>query len=142
MSDGPVKPMETPQSATVLVIDDEPMVLSTLGRTLRQAGFQVITAPSGTEAVKVVRETRLAPDIALLDMTIADLASSQVVAELKRANRTVRILLISGYPPDDAAQGVFSAGVDGYLPKPFSPEILERRIREMLHQRRPEPTPQ
>jgi len=141
MNEWPVNPTDTQGDVAVLLIDDEPLVLSTLGRILRQSGYRVIAVPTGAEAVRLVKEKCFQPDVVLLDMTIGDLPADRIVAELKRSRPAIRVLLISGYPLDDGATEVIAMGAHGYLQKPFSHDALQQRIRELLRQPRTESTP-
>jgi len=142
MNEGHVNSVDTQGDVAVLLIDDEPLVLSTLGRILRQSGYRVIAVPTGAEAVRLVKEKCFQPDVVLLDMTIGDLPADTIVAELKQAEPSIRVLLISGYPLDDGATEVIDVGAHGYLQKPFSPDTLQQRIRELCHQPCTEKKPQ
>ena len=142
MNEEPVNSTDAQGDVAILLIDDEPLVRSTLGKILRYSGYRVAAVPTGAEAVRLVKEKRFQPDVVLLDMTIADLAAHTIVAELKQSRPSVRVVLISGYPLDDGAAEVIAMGADGYLQKPFSPDTLQQRIRELCPQPHPERKPQ
>jgi len=118
--------------ATILVIDDDPLVLSTIGKMLTLAGYRVIVAESASQALDIARTTEGNVDLALLDLTIPDLPAKRLVAGLKESRPQMRVLLTSGYPLGDAAAQILSAGADGFIQKPFALEKLAGKIHEVL----------
>ncbi|UCG15884.1 MAG: response regulator [Phycisphaerales bacterium] len=117
---------------TILVIDDDPLVLSTIGKMLTLAGYGVIVAQSASQALNIARTTEENVDLALLDLTIPGLPAERVVAGLKESSPQMRVLLTSGYPLGDAAPQVLSAGADGFIQKPFALDKLAGKIDELL----------
>lgn len=92
----------------------------------------MITAQNGQEAVELFREH--APKIAavVLDVTMPGLGGVEAIVEIRKIRPDVRILLFSGYSEADVA-GRFRGGeVDGFLQKPYEPDALVRKLRELL----------
>jgi PAS domain S-box-containing protein len=125
-------------SETVLVVEDEPSVrrLAVLG--LRAQGYSVLEAPDGFRALELARVT---PGIDLLvsDVAMPGLSGPDLVERLREVSPDTRALLMSGHPeavvlpPDLAARNL------PFLPKPFTPERLARKVREVLDGVRPTP---
>jgi PAS domain S-box-containing protein len=132
--DGPV-----PQGAeTVLLAEDDAAVRSLTARILRSAGYSVLTASDGDEAVEVFRASQRVIDLVLLDGVMPK-KSGREVYEVISAMRPTAVLFISGYSAASLPPA-FLAGEDlSVLPKPYSPDVLLRRIRELLDKHRRTP---
>ena len=119
-------------SAVVLVADDDPDILSLVALRLERAGYQVLRAKDGEEAV----QTALArtPDLALLDVMMPKLDGYQVTEELRANSSTMHmpvILLTARVQEADVARGI-EAGADDYVKKPFSTQELRARVQAVL----------
>ncbi len=113
----------------VLVADDEQRITKLVAATLREEQFRVITADSGTEAVRMADELR--PDIALLDVLLPDLDGIEVMRQL-RESRPIPVILLTGISSaTDKARGL-DLGADDYIAKPFHPDELAARVRAVL----------
>lgn len=116
----------------VLVVDDEPDITGLLAYHLAKAGYRVITAVNGSEALKSVREQR--PDLVVLDLMLPGLSGYDVLAELRRREdtREVGVILLTARKEEvDRIKGL-SLGADDYLAKPFSPPELVLRVGAVL----------
>ena len=117
----------------VLVVDDEPDMLTTYRSLLEGAGFSVFCAGSAQEAVSAAAESR--PDIILSDVSMPDTDGKALVARHKadRSTAAVPVVLMSGAYKEEADQAEgLEAGADDYLPKPASPRLLAARLRAVL----------
>ena len=113
----------------VLVADDELRITKLVAATLREEQFRVITAESGTEAIRLADELR--PDIALLDILLPDLDGIEVMRQL-RESRPIPVILLTGITSaTDKARGL-DLGADDYIAKPFHPDELAARVRAVL----------
>jgi two-component system cell cycle sensor histidine kinase/response regulator CckA len=121
------QPRERPQPS-ILLVDDEPLVLSTLSDMLQHLGFRVIAAPDGTAALELAAAPHGNADVALLDLTLSEPDSRAVLERLKQAQPSIRVLLTSGYPPDDRTRRLLAAGADGFVQKPFRLATLQEHI--------------
>ncbi|NIL81567.1 response regulator [Rhodococcoides kroppenstedtii] len=122
-----------PDSATVLVVDDDADVLASLERGLRLSGFTVITAPDGAVALDLVEARR--PDVVVLDMNMPVLDGSGVVSALRARGNEVPVCVLSARSSVDDRIAGLEAGADDYLTKPFVLAELVARINAMLRRR-------
>jgi two-component system, NtrC family, response regulator AtoC len=104
-------------SYSVLVVDDEELTLRTVSRGLRQEGFDVFTASSGEDALKVFAEEQ--PDLTLLDIVLPGIDGVEVLRRMKQANHAAIILMMSAYHMVDRAVEAMKLGAYDYLIKPF-----------------------
>ncbi|MCJ0976904.1 response regulator transcription factor [Rhodococcus sp. ARC_M12] len=125
---------ESPSApATVLVVDDDADVLSSLQRGLRLSGFTVITASDGAEALGVV--SRSMPDAIVLDINMPVLDGASVVTALRAMGNDIPICVLSARSSVDDRIAGLESGADDYLTKPFVLAELVARIRAMLRRR-------
>ncbi|OZD33171.1 DNA-binding response regulator [Rhodococcus sp. 06-1477-1B] len=125
---------ESPSTpATVLVVDDDTDVLSSLQRGLRLSGFTVITASDGAEALGVV--SRTSPDAIVLDINMPVLDGASVVTALRAMGNDIPICVLSARSSVDDRIAGLESGADDYLTKPFVLAELVARIRAMLRRR-------
>lgn len=121
-----------PLGETILVVEDEEVVRSLAERILRRRGYQVLSAAGGQEALEVAEGAPFALDLVLSDVVMPGMSGPETVAELVRRGHRCRVLYMSGYTDDHLdPYGVSRHGID-FLPKPFDPEALLRRVRETL----------
>lgn len=122
-----------PDTATVLIVDDDADVLSSLQRGLRLSGFTVITAVDGAQALSVVSQR--APDVVVLDINMPVLDGASVVKALRAMGNDVPICVLSARSSVDDRISGLESGADDYLTKPFVLAELVARIRAMLRRR-------
>ena len=118
---------------TVLVVEDEPALRHLAQGILKSRGYNVLTAPNGQDALRVVRENSGPPLRLVITDVIMPRMGGKVMAEwLKVTYPDLKILFTSGYTEDAIAHhGVLEGGVD-FLPKPYTPGNLARKVREIL----------
>lgn len=116
----------------VLCADDDEDILSLVALRLERAGFEVVRAADGEEAVRVAQEHR--PALAVLDVMMPKRTGYEVLAQL-RADHSLRemkvILLSARVQESDVSRGI-DAGADAYLPKPFKAQELVAKVEELL----------
>ena len=112
--------------ARVLIADDVPEVLQLLGDSLREFGYEVMTATTGAEAIDAVFVFH--PDVILVDMKMPGLSGLKVLDVLRRAGMTVPVILISAQPPR-ALEGFFAT-----IRKPFQLDTVVRAVGEAVRQ--------
>jgi CheY-like chemotaxis protein len=117
---------------TVVVVEDEPAVRALMVRVLRRAGYTVLEAADGNEAVQVVRERRDKVDLLLTDVVMPQMDGRILASLLLDVYPDLRVLYVSGYATDVLARhGVEWGGVE-LLQKPFTGAALANRVREVL----------
>jgi len=116
---------------TVLVVEDEDVVRALALRVLSQAGYTVLEASSGDEALAVCAGYDGPIDLVLTDVVMPGLSGADVLAEATRLRPDARCLVMSGYP-DEAVRGRGVPPATELLPKPFAPATLVRRVRDVL----------
>jgi DNA-binding response OmpR family regulator len=123
---------ETP---LVLVADDEEDIRALVAFRLKRAGYEVITAADGAEALTLAT-TRL-PDLVVLDMMMPKATGLEVTRSLRELDETkdIPVILLTARAQEaDVARG-FEAGADDYVKKPFSPQDLQLRVQALLERR-------
>ena len=115
----------------VLVVDDEPGIGRVLGIKLRLSGYDVITTTSGAEAIELTRTKK--PDVILLDLLMPDVSGMDVLTRV-RSFSTVPIIIFTGRP--EIADLAIKQGANDFIGKPFNPDALVERIREVLRANR------
>jgi two-component system phosphate regulon response regulator PhoB len=119
-------------SHLVLVVDDEPDITALVAYHLAKAGYQVTTAASGPEAIRVAEDQ--APDLVVLDLMLPGLSGYEVLEALRRRSPTqdVGVILLTARKEEaDRIRGL-SLGADDYLVKPFAPQELVLRVGAVL----------
>jgi DNA-binding NtrC family response regulator len=116
----------TMSHARILVVDDEPFARQTLSEWLRGMDFHVFEAESGRQAMETIRRDE--PDIVISDVVMPGMDGIQLLKEAKAVKADLPFLMISGYPSHSIASSVMKYGASDFLSKPFTPEVLTRRV--------------
>jgi PAS domain S-box-containing protein len=117
---------------TVLLVDDEELVLDAGEQMLRRLGYEVLVAGSGLEALALYEKNRAKIDMVLLDMVMPGMGGGETYDRMREIDPTVKVLLSSGYSIDGEATEILERGCDGFIQKPFDLGALSQEIREML----------
>jgi len=121
---------------TVLLLDDEEVVVDVGNEMLRKLGYDVLTARSGKEAIETFRAKRDEIDLVILDMVMPDMNGGDVYDNIKRIKPEAKVLLSSGYSIEGQAAEILERGCDGFIQKPFNLSTLSTRIREIFEARK------
>ena len=116
----------------ILIADDDPDILALVSFRLERAGYEVVQARNGEEAVQVALARR--PDLAVIDVMMPRIDGYEATRQLRQQEETSRmpiILLTARVQEEDIARG-FDAGADDYVRKPFSPQELGSRVQAAL----------
>lgn len=117
---------------TVLVVEDQSEVRRLITGVLASYGYRVLEAPNGTAALTQAKEYPARIDLLLTDVIMPDMTGKDVADGLRSARPEMKVLYVSGYSGEVVAhRGVLEAGV-AYLPKPFTPTLLVRKVRQVL----------
>jgi two-component system, cell cycle sensor histidine kinase and response regulator CckA len=131
----PDRPSPTHGVETVLLVEDEPMVLDLGSRVLRSHGYRVLVASNATEALNVAREHDGRIDLLLTDVVMPGLPGPELAARLETVTPGLRVLYVSGFADDSVAHLGEEEGIS-FLAKPFTGEALAERVRRVLDQPR------
>jgi signal transduction histidine kinase/CheY-like chemotaxis protein len=119
-------------SETILVVDDDEAVRSSTRRALERIGYTVVPATDGADALRLFTERDGAIDLVVTDVVMPGLGGRELVSRLKIMSPRVPVLFVSGYTEEGVRkQGVLEPGA-AYLEKPFTPERLLQKVRELL----------
>ena len=119
-------------SGTILLVDDEDMILEIGAKMLEAIGYDVFTAKSGKEAIDVYRKNRERISLVILDMIIPGMNGGETYDRLKKLNPDIKAILSSGYSINGEATKILDRGCSGFIQKPFSIKQLSQKIREIL----------
>lgn len=117
---------------TILVADDEEGIRSLVASVLEDAGYTVELAEDGGSAVERLRTLGDKVRLILLDLTMPILGGAEAATELRKIQPEVPIVAMSGYGDIEVMQQFSEAGVDDFLPKPFTPDQLAAKVRDIL----------
>ncbi|MCF7668174.1 MAG: response regulator transcription factor [Verrucomicrobia bacterium] len=127
---------------TILIVDDEPDALELIDFNIRAAGYSVISADDGEDALKKAREHL--PDLIVLDLMLPEMDGLEVCKILRRDKKTIHIpviMLTAKAAEIDRVLGL-ELGADDYITKPFSPRELVLRIKKLLNRSATEREPE
>jgi len=116
-------------SGTVLVVDDEPMVLAFVEEGLKRLGYQVLTAVDGGQACEVYSSRSQEIDAVLLDLVMPGITGLEACRRLREINPHVKVIISSGYSSGEVVREASSAGASGFIGKPYSLEELSVALR-------------
>jgi two-component system cell cycle sensor histidine kinase/response regulator CckA len=119
-------------TGTILLIDDEEMIIKVGEELLQELGYSVIAARSGEEAVKLYNKNRDKIDLVVMDMIMPGMGGGETFDRLKAVNPDVKVLLSSGYSINGQASKILERGCDGFIQKPFNLNQLSEKIRGIV----------
>ena len=122
-----------PPAASILVVDDEPIIRAAIAEFLQQEGFAVQAASSGEFALQLVERHKF--DIVLCDVNLPGLDGIEVLERIARVSPETFVLLITAYATVESAVEAFHKGAHDYLMKPILLHEVDRKIRRLLQQR-------
>ena len=107
---------------TILVVDDEPNYLIVLSELLKEEGFEVMTAQSGEDGLKIIMDTDL--DLVITDMRMPGMDGLELLQAVKSYNKDLPVIMITAFGEVEKAVVAMRAGAYNYLVKPFNNEEL------------------
>jgi two-component system cell cycle sensor histidine kinase/response regulator CckA len=117
---------------TVLLVDDEGMILDAGTEVLQKIGHRVMKAKSGQEAIAIYEKQKDGIDLVILDMIMPGVSGGETFDRIKAINPEVKVLLSSGYSINGQATEILKRGCNGFIQKPFRMTELSHKIREAL----------
>ena len=121
-----------PMSGTILVVDDESIIRDLARNALEHAGFSVLEARDGVEALERFDQEQRAIDLVLLDMTMPRMGGAETFRQLRSLAPDIKVLLTSGYTQKESLESLAELPPDGFLQKPFRVRELVGKVREIL----------
>ncbi|MDT8898875.1 MAG: response regulator transcription factor [Thermanaerothrix sp.] len=121
----------------ILVVDDEPQIVRVIRVYLERAGFQVIPAANGEEALSLFRRER--PDFVILDLNLPGMDGLDVARAIRRESNVPILMLTARVEEVDRITGL-ELGADDYVTKPFSPREIVARVRAIFRRAAETPT--
>ncbi|MGL5631564.1 MAG: phosphate regulon transcriptional regulator PhoB [Azovibrio sp.] len=127
-------------SVHILVVEDEPAIQELIAANLKLAGYSVLRAEDGEQAIALVRDK--VPDLILLDWMLPGVSGVQLAKRFRGDERThdVPIIMLTARSEEMDKVAGLEAGADDYVTKPFSPKELMARIQAVLRRRAPQAT--
>ncbi len=117
---------------TILLVDDEKSVLKVGEEMLRMAGYNVLTAVNGREALEVYRNNKETIGLVLLDLIMPEMGGKICLEELLKINPTIKVAVASGYSPNGPTEDALALGAKGFVAKPFQTGQLLQTVRKIL----------
>jgi PAS domain S-box-containing protein len=119
---------------TLLLVEDEMTVRSSVRRLLQWHGYRVLEARNGTEALRIFEDNAPGIDLVLTDLVMPEMGGQELVEQLRVHNPDLKVVFMSGYAEKTiTSNGALPPGT-AFVDKPFTVEILMRRVREVLNQ--------
>ena len=117
---------------TILLVDDEMLILEVAEAMLERLGYQVIVANGGEQAVEIVTRTKSDLDLVILDLIMPGMDGDRTFEAIRKIRPNLPILLSSGYAINGQAHEIMEKGCNGFIQKPFNLSALSKKIREVL----------
>lgn len=116
---------------TILVVEDDPLLLKTLGQVLKKEGYQIILCENGKKALE--QFSQLEPDMLITDLMMPEMDGTQLVQHIRQSlQSTIPILVLSASGEEASVLDAFRLGANDYVTKPFNPRELSLRVRRLL----------
>ena len=124
----------TPETASILVVEDEAGTRATLCAILEDAGNEVIGLEKGTEALEMIRKR--SPNVIITDIRLPDVGGMEILELAKEINPEVAVIMMTGYASIETAVNAVNEGAYAYFVKPVSPDGIKTTIANALRQQR------
>jgi PAS domain S-box-containing protein len=122
-------------SGTILLIDDEEMIIKVGEELLQELGYKVLVARSGQGAIKLYKKNTDKIDLVIMDMIMPGMGGGETFDHLKEINPDIKVLLSSGYSINGQASEILERGCDGFIQKPFNINQLSEKIQGIIAQK-------
>jgi two-component system cell cycle sensor histidine kinase/response regulator CckA len=117
---------------TILVVEDEKLMLHLLAKIFLQQGYQVMVASDGEQAIEIYRRWRLKIDIVLLDVGLPKMTGWQVLSKMKQENPEVRVVVATGYLEPEKKVHMSRVGVKDFVTKPYRLDQVIKTIQSVI----------
>jgi len=119
-------------SGTVLMIEDEDVVIEVTQAMLERLGYRVVVAKTGKDAIHITETFDGQIDLALLDIKLPDMEGGKVYPLIMEARPDLKVIVFSGYAIEGPAQDILDAGAQDFIQKPFSLATLSEKLNKVL----------
>ena len=127
-------PNKEEQLETILVVDDDDLMLRTVSRLLTRNGYKTDTANNGYKAIDMAKEKFY--DFVISDIRMPGINGIDTLTKIKEISPETRGIIITGYASEETPVKAIKLGVDDYILKPFDAEELQGRVRNLIEQRK------
>ncbi len=127
-----VAPTVVTGNGTILLIDDEKMIIDVGQELLQELGFDVLTAASGPDAIDIYHRKSADIDLVIMDLIMPGMSGGETFDRLKEIDPHVKVLLSSGYSINGQAAKILERGCDGFIQKPFNINQLSEKIQGII----------
>jgi len=117
---------------TILLVDDEQLVVDAGKHVLERLGYTVYTAINGLDAIDVVKKMKVKLDLVILDMNMPDVSGREVFDTIKTLDQRIKVPLSSGESANGDASRMLENGCNGFIQKPFSILELSEKIKKIM----------
>ena len=117
---------------TILLVEDEQMLLELLKSVLEEDGYHIVTAADGEEAVEIFRSNKNEIGLVLADMGLPKLGGWEMFEKLREMKPNVKVILASGFVDPKMRTELMNRGAKDFVQKPYVPTVILKRIREVL----------
>ena len=121
------------RSKTILIIDDEEIVINICEMMLKSFGHKVLKAHSGYEGLQMFEANKFKIDLIISDLNMPEMDGQEVMDELRKIDPHVKVMLSSGALTDKAEKTGINRGFNGFIPKPYDLDTLCEKMAEILN---------
>ena len=123
----------SPGHETVLLVDDEEMIVDVGKRMLEKLGYETLTAMNGAEAIEIFQTQKDKINLVILDMIMPKISGGETFDRIMKINPAIKVILCSGYSIDGQATEILNRGCKAFIQKPFNLKTLSQHIRAVLN---------
>ena len=121
-----------PDKATVLVVDDDPMLLTLLSDTLNAIGYSSVSVPNAERALEYWGDSKV--DLFIVDINLPGMGGLELLSRIKKDKPKLPVILITGVNMNKIESRAYEQGADGFIAKPFRITLIENMMRRLLKQ--------
>ncbi len=119
---------------TILIVDDEEMILDVCQEMLKNMGYRVIVSRGGQEALKLITNKENKIDLVILDLIMPGMDGGKTFDNIRKIDPKIPVMLSSGYAINGQAEQIMARGCNGFIQKPFTIPELSQKIRQILNE--------
>ncbi|MCF6334706.1 MAG: response regulator [Spirochaetales bacterium] len=121
-----------PGTGTILLVDDEEIIRTTVTEMLTELGYDVLLAKNGEEAVTIFQEEYSKIDLIIIDMIMPEMNGSETFYRMKAIDPNCRVVIASGYTGEENIDKLMADGLSGFINKPFPIDTLSQFLSDVM----------